>query len=100
MGEDNKPEPKELSDSEFKDLLESIEKGEMAEGDGSESGVSVGGSEDLNSSDDGGSTTSNSKSSKSSSDVVLTESQKKSLEKAINKQKKFMDGDIAKKKVS
>ncbi len=100
MGEDNKSEPKELSDSEFKDLLESIEKGEMAEGDGSGSGVSLGGSEDSNSSDEGGSTTSNSKSSKSSSDVVLTESQKKSLEKAINKQKKFMDGDIAKKKVS
>ena len=100
MGEDNKLEPKELSDSEFSDLLESIEKGEMKEGDGSGSGVSLGGSEDSNSSDEGGSTTSNSKSSKSSSDVVLTESQKKSLEKAINKQKKFMDGDIAKKKVS
>ena len=100
MGEDNKSEPKELSDSEFNDLLESIEKGEMKEGDGNGSGVSLGGSEDSNSSDEGGSTTSNSKSSKSSSDVVLTESQKKSLEKAINKQKKFMDGDIAKKKVS
>ena len=100
MSEDKKSEPKELSDSEFDDLLESIEKGEMAEGDGSGSGVSLGGSEDSNSSDEGGSTTSNSKSSKSSSDVVLTESQKKSLEKAINKQKKFMDGDIAKKKVS
>ena len=98
--ENNKSEPKELSDSEFKDLLESIEKGEMAEGDGSGSGVSVGGSEDSNSSDEGGSTTSNSKSSKSSSDVVLTEAQKRSLEKAIDKQKKFMDGDINKKKVS
>ena len=99
MGEDNKSEPKELSDSEFSDLLESIEKGEMKEGDGSGSGVSLGGSEDSNSSDEGGSTSSNSKSPKSS-DVVLTESQKKSLEKAIKKQNKFMDGDIQKKKVS
>ena len=95
--ENNKSEPKELSDSEFSDLLESIEKGEMKEGDGSGSSVSLGGSEDSNSSEEGGSTSSN---SKSKSDKVLTEAQKKSLEKAINKQKKFMDGDITKKKVS
>ena len=101
MGEDKKSEPKELSDSEFEDLLESIGKGEMAEGDENESSVSVSvdGSEDSNSSDEV-SSDSNSKSSKSSTDVVLTESQKKSLKKAIDKQKKFMDGDIAKKKVS
>ena len=97
----NAPESKEMSDSEFKDLLESIEKGEMSEGDGSENGVSVDSSEDSNSSDEGSSISdSDSKSSKSSSDVVLTESQKKSLEKAINKQKNFMEGEIAKKKVS
>ena len=97
----NASESKEISDSEFKDLLESIEKGEMSEGDGSENGVSVDSSEDSNSSDEGSSISdSDSKSSKSSSDVVLTESQKKSLEKAINKQKNFMEGEIAKKKVS
>ena len=96
----NAPESKEMSDSEFKDLLESIEKGEMSEGDGSENGVSVDGLKNPNSSDEGSSTSdSNSKNSKST-EVTLSESQKKSLEKAIDKQKKFMDGDIAKKKVS
>ena len=105
--ENNKSEPKELSDSEFKDLLESIEKGEMAEGDGSGNGIDIDmdGSESSDSSVEG--KTSDDKTSddgtdvgKKKSEVTLSDAQKKSLKKAIDKQKKFMDGDINKKKVS
>ena len=100
-------ESREITDEEFSDLLDSIENGEMGEGNGSGSGVSVdmGGSEDSDSSVDGG--TSNDKPSdggtdvgKKKSEVTLSDSQKKSLENAIKKQKKFMDGDIQKKKLS
>ena len=100
-------ESREITDEEFSDLLDSIEKGEMEEGEGSGSGVSVdmGGSEDSDSSVDGG--TSNDKPSdggtdvgKKKSEVTLSDSQKKSLENAIKKQKKFMDEEIQKKKLS
>ena len=100
-------ESREITDEEFSDLLDSIENGEMGEGNGSGSGVSVdmGGSEDSDSSVDGG--TSNDKPSdggtdvgKKKSEVTLSDSQKKSLENAIKKQKKFMDEDIQKKKLS
>ena len=104
--ENNKSEPKELSDSEFKDLLESIEKGEMADGDGSGNGIDIdmGDSESTDSADsgtsDGEPTDGGTDVGKKKSEVTLTDAQKKSLKKAIDKQKKFMDGDINKKKVS
>jgi len=102
-------ESREITDEEFSDLLDSIESGETkeGEGEGSGSGVSVdmGGSEDSDSSVDGG--TSNDKPSdggtdvgKKKSEVTLSDSQKKQLENAIKKQKKFMDEDITKKKLS
>ena len=59
-----------MSDEEFKDLIDSVENTEM---------------------------NSNSNETKK---VELTEAQKKTLENAINKQKKFMDGDVSKKRVS
>ena len=95
---ENAPESKEMSDKEFKDFLEAVEDGNtdfnessMSGGSGSdegkESGKKVGGSKVSNS-------------SKSSDERTLSDSQKKQLEKAITKQKKFMEGEIAKKKVS
>ena len=103
-------ESREITEEEFSDLLDSIENGEMGEGDGSGSGVSVDmdGSESSDSADssvDGG--TSNEKTSdggtdvgKKKSEVVLSDAQKKSLKEAIKKQKKFMDEEIQKKKLS
>ena len=62
----------EMSEEEFEDVLGSAEKGDLKTS---------------------GSSSSNKK-------IELTEAQKKTLEKAIEKQKKFMDGDVSKKKVS
>ena len=101
---------REITDEEFDDLLDSIENGEMKEGEGNGSGTSIdmGDSESSDSSDssvDGG--TSDGEPSdggtdvgKKKSEVTLSDSQKKSLENAIKKQKKFMDDDIQKKKLS
>jgi hypothetical protein len=61
---------KELSDEEFEGLKKAIESGEVSRGHSS------------------------------GSDIELTERQKRQLEKAIDKQKKFMNGDITKKKVT
>jgi hypothetical protein len=102
-------ESREITDEEFSDLLDSIESGETkeGEGEGSGSGVSVdmGGSEDSDGTVDGG--TSNDKPSdggtevgKKKSEITLSDAQKKQLENAIKKQKKFMDEEIQKKKLS
>ena len=103
-------EPREITDDEFEDLLDSIENGE--DGGNGNSGESV--ELDLDS-DDGSSSSSteggsgNGSSSNEetenvpvseTSKVLLSDSQKKTLENAIKKQKKFMDGDITKKKLS
>jgi hypothetical protein len=102
-------ESREISDSEFEDLLDSIENGEMGEGEGNGSGVSIdmGGSEDSNSdssveggTSDGEPTDGGTDVGKKKSEVTLSDSQKKSLESAIKKQKKFMDEEIQKKKLS
>jgi len=103
-------ESREITDEEFSDLLDSIEKGEMEKGDGSGSGVSVDmdGSESSDSADssvdggtsDGEPTDGGTDVGKKKSEVTLSDAQKKSLESAIKKQKKFMDEDIQKKKLS
>jgi len=61
---------KTLSDEEFKSMLDSVEDGNVSRGHSK------------------------------GSDVELTPNQKKQLEKAFEKQKKFMDGDIQKKRVT
>ena len=61
---------KELSDEEFEGLLSAVKDNDVKRGHSS------------------------------GSDIELTERQKRQLEKAIDKQKKFMNGDITKKKVS
>ena len=59
-------EPKELSEEEFKDLVDAVENGNV--GNSSEGG----------------------------SEIVLTEAQKKTLERAVTKQKDFVNGDVKK----
>ena len=66
----NSNEPKRLSDEEFKRLKDALSTGDVKRGHSS------------------------------GSDVVLTPRQKIQLEKAIEKQEKFMSGDIQKKKVT
>jgi len=104
-------ESREITDEEFSDLLDSIESGETKEGEGNVS-VDVGGSEDSDSDGTVGGGTTDGKTSddktsdggtdvgKKKSEVTLSDSQKKSLENAIKKQKKFMDEEIQKKKLS
>jgi hypothetical protein len=92
-------EPREISDNEFEELLDSIENGETKEGEGSGGGESI----DLDLDEDS-SSSSNVESENvpvsETSKVLLSDSQKKTLENAIKKQKKFMDEDVQKKKLS
>ena len=76
---------------------ESVEGGEGSDGaSGSEGSDSIS-DEELNDVIESGLTDGNSDGGKK---VELTDSQKRTLENAIKKQKKFMDGDITKKKLS
>ena len=106
-------ESREMTDEEFDDLMDAVENGDVEfDSGGSGSGLDMGGDETSNESGEsgvGGSGTGESKTSENTSDgeggkkkseVTLSDSQKKSLENAIKKQKKFMDGDIQKKKIS
>jgi hypothetical protein len=94
-------ESRKITDDEFDDLLESIEnnvmgsEGDSTEGEGGGKNIEVDLPMDGDSSDSNGIDT-----GKETKKVELSEAQKKSLKKAIDKQKKFMDGDISKKKVT
>jgi len=109
-GSSSSDESREITNDEFEDLLDSIEKGEM--GGNGNSGESV--ELDLDSdegssssSTEGGSGNGSSSNEETenvpvseTSKVLLSDSQKKQLENAVKKQKKFMDEDISKKKLS
>ena len=84
-----------LSDEEFKDLLDSVENPEMDSGNSASGGKSI--DVDLPMS---GKPSDKIDVGKETKKVELTERQKKQLEKAIEKQKKFMEGNIPKKKVT
>ena len=71
-GEESLPSPNELSDEEFKEMLDKV---------GTESDSSGSGNEE-------------------SEMISLSDNQKKQLENAVKKQEKFMNGDIQKKKLS
>jgi|TARA_Y100000031_G_scaffold2407_1_gene2932 hypothetical protein len=90
-------ESREITDDEFDDLLKSIENNVMgSEGDSTESGgksIDV----DLPMS---GKPSNKIDVGKETKKVELSDRQKKQLEKAIEKQKKFMEGDVPKKKVT
>jgi len=91
-GESNDSET--LSDEEFKDLLDSVESPEMGSGESS-GGKSI--DVDLPMS---GKPSNKIDVGKETLKVELTDNQKKQLKKAIEKQKKFMEGDVPKKKVT
>ena len=92
-------ESRKITDDEFDSLLESIENNVMSSDGSPEKGGGKSIEVDLpmgeDSSDSNGIDT-----GKETKKVELSEAQKKSLKKAIDKQKKFMDGDISKKKVT
>jgi len=105
-------EPREITDDEFEDLLDSIENGEEGgNGNGGESievDLDSDGSSSSSSTDGGSGSDSSSNEDtenvevggESTNKVLLSDSQKKQLENAVKKQKKFMDEEIAKKKLS
>jgi hypothetical protein len=75
---------------------ESVEGGESSDGNGGEGSDTIS-DEELNDVIESGLTEGNGQGGKK---IELSDSQKKTLENAIKKQKKFMDGDITKKKLS
>ena len=86
-------ESREITDTEFESLLDSIENGEPEESKSGDSAVDT-------SEVDLPESTKKESNSKPSSMNTLSDSQKKQLENAIKKQKKFMEGDIQKNKLS
>ena len=86
-----------MSEDEFDSLLESIENGEVGDADSNGGGKSI---ELPMDSEATGNSSGGIDVGKETKKVELSERQKRLLEKAIDKQKKFMDGDIAKKKVT
>ena len=100
-GEGNGSDDSEtLSDDEFDSLIDSIENGEVS--DTTDHSTNSGGKsiELPTSGKSNGNSSGGTDVGKESKKVELSERQKRLLEKAIEKQKKFMDGDIAKKKVT
>ena len=85
-----------LSEDEFDSLLESIENGEVGDADSNGGGKSI----ELPMDSEATGNSSGVDVGEETKKVELSERQKRLLEKAIDKQKKFMDGDIAKKKVT
>ena len=83
-----------MSDEDFNDLLESI--GESPIGGGSDDTPTGGNSMDVDNVPDGMSGDEIEDDSKSKSSVQLSDRQKDLLKKKIEKQKKFMEGDIQK----
>jgi len=91
-GGDGGDDDNTMSDEDFDSLLDSIENGDEEDGSGSGGGKSVeapagmGGNGSMN--DDG------------SEPVELSDRQKEMLEKAFEKQEKFLDGDVQKTKLN
>ena len=96
-GTDGNNDSETLSDDEFDSLIDSIENGEVGDADSNGGGKSI---ELPMDSEATGNSSGGIDVGKETKKVELTDNQKKQLAKAIEKQKKFMDGDITKKKVS
>ena len=96
-GTDGNNDSETLSDDEFDSLIDSIENGEVGDADSNGGGKSI---ELPMDSEATGNSSGGIDVGKETKKVELSERQKRLLEKAIEKQKKFMDGDIAKKKVT
>ena len=93
-------ESREITDDEFDDLLNSIENNVMSSEGSPEKGGGKSIDIDLPMSSDSSDSSGGIDTDKETKKVELSDRQKKQLEKAIEKQKKFMDGDIQKKKVT
>jgi hypothetical protein len=99
---DGSNEPREMTDEEFEDLSNSID-GESPSGGSDETPTGGGGGMELENVPDEIGTPSNSTDTdepKQTEKVKLTDNQKALLEKKIQKQKDFLDGDVKKKKIS
>ena len=100
-GEGNGSDDSEtLSDDEFDSLLDSVENGKWNNDDSSEGGSSKGKSVEVDLPMSGGSSDGGTDVGKETKKVELSDSQKRTLENAIKKQNKFMEGDLPKKKVT
>jgi hypothetical protein len=100
-GQGGSNEPRDMTDEEFEDLSNSMN-GSAPAGGSDEPSNGGSGMDVENMPDDmnGTPSDSNSKDTKSSDKVKLTDRQKDLLKKKIQKQEKFMDGDIRKKTIS
>jgi hypothetical protein len=95
-------EPREMSDSEFEDLMDSLESESSMSGDtDSEPNGGKTLQIEMSAGMEGGSPSkSDSTPNENVERVKLTDRQKELLEKKIQKQKDFMDGEVSKKKIS
>ena len=100
-GQGGSNEPRDMTDEEFEELSNSIN-GSAPSGGSDEPSNGGSGMDVDNMPDDMDGTPSDSTSndSKSSDKVKLTDKQKDLLKKKIQKQEKFMDGDVRKKKIT
>ena len=94
-------EPREMTDEEFEDFSNSMN-GSSPSGGGDETPTGGNGMDVDNLPDDmeGGKPTDSSNDGKETEKVKLSDRQKELLKKKIEKQKKFMDGDVRKKTIS
>ena len=100
-GQGGSNEPRDMTDEEFEDLSNSMN-GSAPAGGSDEPSNGGSGMDVENMPDDmnGTPSDSNSNDTKSSDKVKLTDRQKDLLKKKIQKQEKFMDGDVRKKKIT
>ena len=101
-GSGDSNEPREMSDEEFEDFSNSMNGSSPMSGD-MDSQPSGGNGMDIDNlpeNMEGGKPTDSSKGGKETEKVQLTDRQKNLLKKKIEKQKKFMDGDVRKKTIS
>ena len=99
-GGSDSDEPREMTDEEFEDFSNSMN-GSAPAGGGDDTPTGGGGMDVENTPDDMGTPSdSTSKDTKSTEKVKLSDRQKDLLKKKIEKQKKFMDGDIRKKTIT
>jgi len=95
-------EPREMSDEEFEDFSNQMNGSSPMSGDTDSQPTGGGGMDvqNLPENMEGGKPTESSKGGKETEKVQLTDRQKELLQKKIQKQKDFMDGDIRKKTIS
>jgi len=101
-GSGDSNEPREMTEEEFEDFSNSINGSSPMGGDSDENPTGGNGMDvdNLPENMEGGKPTDSTKGGKETEKVQLTDRQKDLLKKKIEKQKKFMDGDVRKKTIS